>query len=264
MSESDHTLRIGVLPLDIVQADPEANIRNVENVVERSDTRLPDLIVLPELFSTGFVTDPTAIMHLAEDNSGQTLSRLRQLAATYGVAFAGSFLAKGVVKPANRGFILLPDGRETYYDKHHLFCLSPESHIAEAGGSLPPVIGFRGANLSMVVCYDLRFPAWCRNCGERYDVLLVPANWPTVREYAWRHLLIARAIENQAIVVGANRSGSDLYGDYTGTSCIFDEMGQPVSAPSGPFVTAEISLDKLRRYREKLPVGKDADSFCFM
>ena len=94
---------------------------------------------------------------------------------------------------------------------------------------MPPVIRYRGWNISLVICYDLRFPVWCRNVNNRYDMLIVPANWPSARGYAWRQLLIARAIENQAVIVGADRSGCDDYGDYEYMSYVFDPSGHEIA-----------------------------------
>lgn len=259
---SDVSLRLGALPLDIAAGDPARNLETVEAVLSGCSSR-PDIVVLPELFSTGFISDPEVIATLAEDDGGRTMCRLRDLSSRYECGIAGSYLARHGERSANRAFIVLPDGREVLYDKRHLFCLSPESRIADAGVEEPPVIEYRGLRVSIVVCYDLRFPAWCRNRGERYDILLVPANWPDVREYAWRHLLIARAIENQAFVAGVNRSGCDRYGCYDNTTYIFDETGHPVGRKEGELIVAEISKDAIDHSRQKLPVGRDADDFAF-
>ena len=116
----------------------------------------------------------------------------------------------------------------------------------------------------MIICYDLRFPVWCRNDAQKYDILLVPANWPESRGYAWRQLLIARAIENQAIVAGANRAGNDDYGTYDDMSFIFDPLGKEISTPASEscrFVYAQYSKARLKKVRTYLPVCNDADDF---
>ena len=256
----DYNLTIAALPLDIVPGDVAVNLESVEGAF----ASLPegtDVVVLPELFTTGFIADADVMSRLAEPLSGDTLQRIRTLAARYNVAIAGSYLARTASKVFNRAFFIEPSGEDAYYDKPHLFSISAEASILSAGNPLPPVIRFRGWNISMVICYDIRFPVWCRNVDQRYDILLVPANWPQARGYAWKHLLIARAIENQAAVVGANRSGSDEFGSYDGETYIYDQQGQPVATQHGQWVTATISRDALRQYRLRFPVQADADSF---
>ena len=126
-----------------------------------------------------------------------------------------------------------------------------------------PVVRFRGWNIALIVCYDLRFPAWCRNRMGAYDLLLVPANWPQSRAYAWQHLLIARAIENQCCVVGANRAGEDSYGVYDGLTYIFDGRGRPVGLipDECPFVVADLDRAEQEEFRKKFPAMRDADDF---
>lgn len=253
---------IAVVSYDIREADPRANLEYIDRKLSQMPVR-PDIVALPELFSTGFITDRLLAGKFAEGDDGSTMAILRRMAEGYGCAFAGSYLhAAESGATTNRGFIMLPDGREIFYDKRHLFSLSQESRLSEQGAQLPPVISYKGLNLSIIVCYDLRFPAWCRNVGMRYDVLFVPANWPDVREYAWRHLLIARAIENQCVTVGANRGGEDRFGKYDNTSCIFDEMGRPIgSTAASGVVRATVTKSKIEEYRRKFPVVNDADSF---
>jgi len=255
-------LRIAAIPVDIIWSDKQANLISVE----RSLASLPagtDIAVLPELFSTGFANDPTLMADLAETNSGPTMQAVLSLARRYNVAIAGTFVAKSGHKIYNRGFFVEPSGDETFYDKRHLFCVSAEAKIFAQGTDRIPVVRFRGWNVAMIICYDLRFPAWCRNRDMAYDVLLVPANWASARSYAWEHLLIARAIENQAVVVGANRAGSDDYGDYDRLSFIFDAAGRQISYPleGSNTVFAQVSLDDLARDRRRLPVSQDADDY---
>lgn len=113
----------------------------------------------------------------------------------------------------------------------------------------------------MAICYDVRFPVWLRNTGNKYDLLVIPANWPDKRQYAWEHLLKARAIENQAYVIGANRSGEDSFGKYDKSTYIIDYMGQSVGENKGAFTIAELSKSSLEKIREHFPVWKDADEF---
>lgn len=217
---------------------------------------------------------------MARLSADMTLAAVKLWSSRFNMAIAGSFLASIGSKIVNRGFFVEPSGETTFYDKHHLFCLSAESRLFTQGVENPPVIRFRGWNISMIVCYDLRFPVWCRNSGQRYDILLVPANWASARSYAWRHLLIARAIENQAVVVGANRSGHDDYGDYDHQSFIFDPMGKELApsatkhtgdasgletaiAPDG-FIYAGYDMTQMSKIRSYLPVGNDADRFSIL
>lgn len=259
-------IKIALLPLDIAWCDPAENLHNVESQLLKLHPNT-DIVVLPELFSTGFIHDPNLIASMGGSAAESTLSAVRTWASRFNVGIAGSFLVKEGEKIYNRAFFVEPHGDETFYDKHHLFCMSPESQTYTHGSTPPPVVRFRGWNISMIVCYDLRFPVWCRNAAnEAYDILLVPANWPVAREHAWKHLLIARAIENQAVVVGANRSGRDDYGEYDNTSYIFDPLGRQL-APLSPIsssdiIYAEYHKEDVARIRKHMPVGRDADAFA--
>lgn len=262
MNESD-LLKVAVAPLDIVYDDVSVNIRQATDVIARCASLGAEIIALPELFSTGFITDSDKLTSRAKEG-GKVFDSLKRISSESNIALTGSCLAYDGSQPVNRGFIILPDGRDAYYDKRHLFCLSPEHSLVKAGKRLPPIISYKGWNLSIIVCYDLRFPAWCRNRQCGYDVMFVPANWPDVRRYAWEHLLIARSIENQAYYVGANRSGSDRFGNYDDTSLIVDPMGYPVSSKSAGIVVAALSKESLNACRTKLPAHRDADDFNFV
>ncbi|MDE6158440.1 MAG: nitrilase family protein [Muribaculaceae bacterium] len=260
MNRLTDRFRVSVLPLAIEWADKKANLKAVEEAFRQ----LPegtDLVVLPELFSTGYSDDPDLMRELAERNTGATIDFIRRLSGDYGVAVAGSFLASTPPHIYNRAFFIEPSGEETYYDKRHLFSLSSEAKIMRRGSDAPKVVRFRGWNIAMIVCYDLRFPVWCRVRRNHYDMLVVPANWPKARGYAWEHLLIARAIENQCCVVGADRGGKDFYGDYEGLSRVYDSRGMSVGETSGMFVTAELSRSRQDDFRRSFPVSDDADDF---
>ena len=255
-------LRVAALPLAIEWADKDANIAAVEKALEKLPAGT-DVIVLPELFSTGYSDDPDVLAALAERNTGATVDKIKEWAARTGAAIAGSYLASTHPKIYNRGFFIEPSGEETFYDKRHLFSLSKEAQLFAPGDERPRIVRFRGWNISLIVCYDLRFPVWCRCRQGEYDLLLVTANWPKARGYAWEHLLIARAIENQCCVVGANRGGSDVYGDYSNMTYIFDGRGMAVGVqpPDCPFIVADLDGERQESYRRNFPVLNDADDF---
>lgn len=262
---SNECLRVAALPLAIEWGQKEANLA----AVEEAFAHLPegtDIVVLPELFSTGYADDPDAMADMAERNTGPTVDFIKRLAARHSTAIAGSFLASTPPKLYNRGFFIEPSGEETFYDKRHLFSLSSERRLFAPGNDPIPTVRFRGWTVSMIVCYDLRFPVWCRSRRNAYDILLVAANWPKARGYAWEHLLIARAIENQCAVVGANRGGSYVYGSYEGLTHIYDCRGMelPQAVEGTPFVVADISRAQQADYRHNFPVGNDADDFDFL
>ncbi|MBD5192779.1 MAG: nitrilase family protein [Bacteroidales bacterium] len=258
---TDRTLNVALLSLDIAQSDPHANLSNTEAMLRDIDPGT-DLVVLPELFSTGYCNSRDTICELAETISGNTVTRIKQWASEHNCAFAGSFLCRVGDSFFNRAFFIEPGGDETYYDKRHLFSLSQENTLYTHGTSPFRTVRYRGWNISMIVCYDLRFPAWSRNIGGNYDLLIVPANWGKSRQYAWQHLLIARAIENQAYVIGINRSGTDDYGTYDNTSVIIDPKGYPLeSTETNRIIKQTLHLSRVKEIRSYLPALSDADNF---
>lgn len=257
-------LKIATISLDITWADVEENLYAVEASIRRLDKNT-DLVVLPELFTTGYLSSPELLYKFAEEEKySKTLDSLHEWSKKYNVAITGSFLVRVDDKFYNRGFFIEPSGDETFYDKTHLFSLSNESKTLTPGVAPIPVVRFRGWNIALAVCYELRFPVWLRNTDNRYDVLVIPANWPSKRAYAWKHLLIARAIENQAYVIGVNRSGKDDSGSYDDMTYVFNYIGKPVEtkeiANTG-ISTALLDRDRLLSYREAYPFWEDADRF---
>lgn len=251
---------VAALSTDIVQGDKEVNL----HMIEKHLYNLPegtDLLVLPELFSTGYISDPEYAKELAETEYGDTIHRLKSIAKERNLAICGSFLSNTTHIIFNRAFFIEPDGETTFYDKRHLFCISEESKLCRRGIQLPPVIRYRRWNISIAICYDVRFPVWLRNTRNRYDLLVIPANWPDKRRYAWEQLLKARAIENQVYVVGTNRSGKDSYGQYDESTYIIDYMGYHIGKNDGILTYATITKDPLEKFRERFPVWKDADDF---
>lgn len=256
-------LNVCLLPMDIKWEDKDENLKNIEMLFEKvhPDT---DLVILPETFSTGFPSgrDKEYVREMAERNTGRTIDIIKNLAHRYNMAVAGSFIADTGGSLYNRGFFIEPSGEETFGDKHHLFTMAGENKVFSRGhGKLEA--RFRGWNLSIVICYDVRFPVWCRNVGNSYDALIAVANWPVVRVDAWNQLLRARAIENEAYVCGVNCKGTDTHGfEYDGSSAVIDFKGKNIDVRSDKdFHYAVLSYEKLVRFREKFPAWKDADSF---
>lgn len=218
-----------------------------------------DLIVLPEMFTTGFTMAPERV---AEPMSGPTLAWLIEQAATLGAALCGSVVIEDQGY-RNRLLFVTPNGDVEYYDKRHLFRMANEHQHYQAGDQRR-VIEYRGWRILPQVCYDLRFPVWCRNRND-FDLMLFVANWPAPRRHAWRTLLLARAIENQCYVAGVNRIGEDGKGlEYSGDSLLVDFKGQALlDAPAGEaFVkTGKLSGESLQQFRKRFPAWQDADAF---
>ena len=220
-----------------------------------------DLIVLPEMFTTGFSMNAAT---LAESMDGPTLQWLAQTAEKIDAAITGSFICRENGQFYNRLVFMRPDGHSDTYDKRHLFTPAGEGEHFIAGNQ-QLVAEWRGWRIRPLVCYDLRFPVWSRNAAAApYDLLLYVANWPSRRAHHWRTLLTARAIENQAFTVGVNIVGTDGSGlEYVGDSAVVDFSGQPLAQISGQegIYTTKLSLEDLQQYRRQLPFLNDADAF---
>lgn len=219
-----------------------------------------DLIVLPEMFTTGFSMDAP---NLAEAMDGESVRWLQDTAASRDAAICGSLIIGEDQQYYNRFICALPDGELVCYDKRHLFRLAGEQNHYVAGEQ-QITFDLKGFRVCPMVCYDLRFPVWSRN-QDNYDLLLYVANWPERRHFAWETLLRARAIENLSYVTGVNRSGQD--GNdiaYAGGSAIIDYFGatlETLGNGSGT-ATANLDLEKLREFRERFAFDKDADRFA--
>ena len=224
-----------------------------------------DLYVLPEMWSTGFATEPEGIA----ESDGSSLNWMKQMANRLDAAVAGSIATEIDGKYYNRFYFVKPanDGSDNeieYYDKHHLFTYSGE-HLRYTAGERRVVVEWRGWRFLLQVCYDLRFPVFARNCAEgpdAYDVALYVASWPTSRRAPWDALLRARAIENQCYVCGVDRTGDDPACHYNGGTAIIDAYGNTVAAcPDGEVsaIRVELDMDKLAAFRKKFPVLSDRD-----
>ena len=220
-----------------------------------------DVVVLPEMFTTGFCTDD---MYLAEDMQGTTVQKLREWSRDYDFALVGSFMAKEDEHIYNRAFFVEPDGMVSYADKRHLFSMGGEDQYLSAGNKRL-IVNYKGVKFCVLVCYDLRFPVWARNVDNAYDVLVYVANWPEARRSAWKTLLPARAVENLAFVCGVNRVGIDGKGiAYGGDSAIYSPKGEKLADAGkrdGAVRTCTLAYSELDRLRTKFPAWKDADRF---
>ncbi len=253
-------MKITILQRDIVWANPAANVEAADCLLDNAPKS--DLYVLPEMFSTGFATQPEGI---AESADSETLHWMIRKAAALDAAVAGSVAVLDEGKYYNRFYFVHPDGTVEHYDKKHLFTYGGE-HLRFTAGTERVVVTFRGVRILLQVCYDLRFPVFARNRGD-YDMVLYVASWPSSRIEPWRILLHARAIENQCYVVAVNRVGTDPTCDYCGGSVIIDPYGKDLAAcPDGSAseATAEVSMEKLAAFREKFPVLGDADPFSLV
>jgi omega-amidase len=252
--------RVSVVQQPLVWQDAAANRAHFGEVLAPL-AGLTDLVVLPEMFTTGFTMKPEA--H-AEAADGATRAWLLAQARALDAAVGGSVAVKEQGRFYNRFMLALPQGLTYWYDKRHLFRMGGE-HRHYSAGSHALIVEWRGARLCPLVCYDLRFPVWSRRRPElEYDVVIYAANWPAARRFAWSALLRARAIENQAFCVGVNRVGDDGEGvAHAGDSVINDFTGQPLLElhDKAQVVTVPLDLDALRAWRDKFPAQLDADAF---
>ena len=248
-------MKVTILQRDIEWANTVLNVQRAEEAIDRNAGA--DLYVLPEMFSTGFCTQPEGV---AESNDSDTLKWMKRKATEIDAAIAGSVAVEEQGKYYNRFYFVKPDGSVTHYDKKHLFTYGGE-HLRFTAGKERVIVEWRGVRILLEVCYDLRFPIWARNKGD-YDMILYVASWPTPRVGAWSALLKARAIENQCYVAGVNRVGTDPTCEYCGGSVIIDPYGNAVATCTDGVeceATAEIDMKALEAFREKFPVLKDAD-----
>jgi len=251
-------LRVTLVQTELAWQDPAANRRNLAAHF-RGLAGHTDLVVLPEMFSTGFSMDAEA---LAEDMDGPTIGWMREHAAALGCVVTGSLNVRDAGACFNRLVWARPDGSLEHYDKRHLFRMASEQRHY-AAGDRRLVVEVKGWRVCPMVCYDLRFPVWSR-ARDDYDLLLYVANWPQRRAHAWTTLLRARAIENLCYVIGVNRVGKDGNGaTYVGDSVAVDFLGQSLSSEGGGerVETAVLDLESLQAYRQSFPAQLDADRF---
>ncbi len=251
-------LKVTVLQTSLFWEDPAKNLEHFDRKLSlyTVDT---DLIILPEMFTTGFTM---AAGTFAEPMDGNSVGWMSNMAQSKDAVVTGSLIINAGDKFVNRLIWARPDGSVEYYDKRHLFRLAKEEETY-SGGTDRPVFQWRDWRICPQVCYDLRFPVWSRN-REDYELLFYVANWPERRNYAWKNLLVARAIENQAYVIGVNRVGKDGKDiSYSGDSAIIDYKGEYLYQcdPGEDLATVRLSASKLLEFKESYPFFRDADPF---
>lgn len=253
-------LKAALIQAPLAWENPEANRAYFSAVLQTVSSDV-DLIVLPEMFNTGFTMHPE---HIATEEGGKTVDWMLQKALETNAAIVGSlpFFENGSF--TNRLFFVEPDGKTSIYDKRHTFTLAGEDKVYKAGNEKLS-IDYKGFRICPMVCYDLRFPVWSRNT-EDYDVLIYIANWPKPRIVAWDTLLKARAIENMAYCIGVNRIGTDEVGhEYIGHSAVYDTLGGQIAfSEKEEIVYATLSKEHITTTRQKLKFLDDRDSFDFV
>ncbi len=254
-------LKIALIQDEISWQDPPANRQRYQRHFDAicDSTSDVNLIVLPEMFSTGFYIQPRETF---ETMQGETVAWMRDNAKMCNAVITGSLIMELEGRFVNRMIWAPPDGEVTCYDKRHLFRFGGEHHYYHAGNK-QVIVELAGWRVALFICYDLRFPVWSRNRGD-YDVGIYVANWPNARQHAWESLLVARAIENQAYVIGVNRVGSNPIGDeFSGGSVILDFLGQPIESCDDRLTIARaaLSIKALQDFREYFPAALDRDTF---
>jgi omega-amidase len=257
-------LHITLIQSDIFWEDPVKNIEHFGKLIDAVNDPT-DLIILPEMFNTGFSINP---LQCAETMDGPTLSFLKEKAIRKKCMITGSLLVQDKNKYFNRLVVCYQDGSVNQYDKRHLFRLSEEDKIFTSGTE-KIIVKRKEWKILPLICYDLRFPVWSKNHwiadGYEYDLLIYVANWPQSRIHLWKPLLVARAIENQCYVVGVNRIGNDGHGrPHSGDSMVIGPEGEILVSvePGQPAViTTTLSMKKLFDFREKYPFAPDWDLF---
>jgi predicted amidohydrolase len=248
-------MKIAIFQMNIEWQEPEKNMDAVRNWLQNIGNDI-DIVVLPEMFNTGFSMTPEVD---AEDMNGATVKWLISVAKLYGVAVVTSVAIRDKGGYFNRMMFVTPEGHIQWYDKRHLFRMGEENQHYMSGDKRV-IVNYKGCRFLLQVCYDLRFPVWSRNRND-YDAIIYVANWPEVRNAAWEILLKARAVENSCFVIGANRTGKDLKVNYVGNSMIINYKGDVISTNTFDYVVADIDLNKQYLFREKFPVHLDCDEF---
>ena len=252
-------LKIAIIQTDIFWEDSRANLEKFLKLLTGM-TLQPDLVVFPEMFTTGFSVNPELN---AQEMTGESITWMIKLAGQLNSSMAGSLIIKDNSDYFNRFILVTPEGNVQHYDKRHLFRMEDEESSYQSGVERK-IFRLGNWRICPQICYDLRFPVWSRNRND-YDLLIYVANWPEPRRDIWKILLQARAIENLSFCIGANRVGTDGRGiSYAGGSMVINGKGQilnDLKDDSEEMIYAEISLSDLRKLRNDFPAHKDADNF---
>ncbi len=255
-------LDVTLIQSDLYWLDINANLEAFSSKISTIQGST-DLVLLPEMFSTGFTMDP---QNPAEEMEGPTMSWMAEQAQKVNAVIAGSLVVVDRGQYYNRFVWMYPGGMYHTYDKRHLFAMAGE-HEKYTAGEERLIVNYKGWRICPLICYDLRFPVWSRN-DHAFDVLIFVANWPNKRMYDWNTLLRARAIENQCYVIGVNRIGTDPNGhEYNGDSCVIDPGWNQVIYHTEKIEavhTVSLSKDHLTEVRNKLPFLKDQDRFAVL
>ncbi|SEP88285.1 amidohydrolase [Flavobacterium urocaniciphilum] len=251
-------MKTALIQTHLIWENPEANRSLFEDKINSiSDTI--DLIVLPEMFTSGFTMNPSTV---AETMEGKTISWLREMAKSKNCAITGSLVIQENNNFHNRMVFVFPTGEVQHYDKRHLFTLAGEEKVYTAGTE-KLIVEYKGWRICPLVCYDLRFPVFSRNT-ENYDLLIYVASWPQPRINAWDILLKARAVENLSYTIGVNRVGTDQNNlEYNGHSQVVDELGNYVLSPqeNDEIFIVELDKNKMLETRNRLNFLNDKDNF---
>lgn len=252
-------LKVAIIQSNLVWENPKQNRKNFSEKIESINHAL-DVIILPEMFTTGFTMNPSVV---AETMDGKTVSWMLKIALKTNAAIVGSLVISENDKFYNRLLFVEPSGAITHYDKRHTFTLSGEDK-AYASGNTKVIIDYKGWKLCPLICYDLRFPVWARN-AENYDALIYVASWPKPRILAWDTLLKARAIENMSYCIGVNRVGEDKdHTEHCGHSAVYDVLGNnitPIKPNKEHIEIVDLDKNHINFYRNKLRFLDDMDAF---
>jgi predicted amidohydrolase len=252
-------MKISVIQPNVVWENKSRNFQNLSGLISPLLNNT-DIIILPEMFNTGFSMNSG---HFSELPEAETFKWMKSTAKLGNFGVCGSFMVRERGRFFNRWIFVSPLEEMWHYDKRHLFSMGEEDKYFSAGKS-KLVFTFRGLRISPYICYDLRFPVWSRN-NNNYDLAVYSANWPEARINVWNTLLKARAIENQCFAAGSNRIGTDGNGiKYCGDSAIIDPRGYVIASAgtnSECFVSAELSMADLSEFRKKFPVAGDAENY---
>ena len=256
-----HQMKLLLLSTDILWEDPQANLCAYTALLDEifdNDTDNVDIIVFPEFFTTGFSVGS----NLAEEHLGKTFIWMSQVASKFNSAVLASMPVLDIGKRYNRAYFVKPDGSYVFYDKRHLFSYGKENMYFSKGDERV-VTKFKDFNICLNICYDLRFPVWSRNRNLEYDVLINIANWPSTRSSVIEPISCSRAIENLSYYVFVNRSGSDAENSYNAECFVYDYLGKkvPVQKKGSNYTVVDISLEKLKQFRNNFQAWKDADNF---